>query len=173
MSKSPFVIHGKFGKGKILDQEGDMYRIDFGKFGIYEISAHSPELEFLEALNDKSMNEENLKSALKSVLMELDVYPGYVKLGSKWKQGKLILQPGQEGAKEKEIPLETFFHKIVMVRDRLRVLEQQINSHKVLSDSEKVNLQQYITRIYGSLTSFNLLFAEKEDYFVGDKSSEE
>ena len=82
----------------------------------------------------------------------------------------MILKPGKSDLQAKEIPVETFFHKIVMVRDRLRVLEQNINSHTGLSDEDKVNLQQYITRIYGSLTSFNILFAEKEDYFVGSKS---
>ena len=82
----------------------------------------------------------------------------------------MILQPGNRDLKPKEIPIETFFHKIVMTRDRLRVLEQNINSNAQLSDEEKVNLQQYITRIYGSLTTFNILFDDKEDFFVGCKS---
>ncbi|MFN9709826.1 MAG: hypothetical protein ACK55K_00250, partial [Bacteroidota bacterium] len=73
--------------------------------------------------------------------------------------------------KAKELPIEDFFHKIVMLRDRLRVLEQNINSHKNLSDEEKVNIQQYITRCYGSLTTFNVLFKNKEQWFVGEKTA--
>jgi len=82
----------------------------------------------------------------------------------------MILQPANKDLAPKEIPVETFFHKIVMMRDRLRVLEQNINSSSSLTDEEKVNLQQYISRIYGSMTSFNVLFENKEDYFVGMKS---
>ena len=90
-------------------------------------------------------------------------------LGKKWQGGTMTLQPANTELKPKEMPIETFFHKIVMMRDRLRVLEQNINSHPTLSDEEKVNLQQYITRIYGSMTSFNILFDDKNDYFVGSK----
>ncbi|MEZ4951766.1 MAG: hypothetical protein R2784_20600, partial [Saprospiraceae bacterium] len=79
------------------------------------------------------------------------------------------LKPKDPSMKPKEMPIETFFHKIVMVRDRLRVMEQRVNAHKVMDDEDKVNLQQYITRIYGSLTSFNVLFKNKEDNFVGEK----
>ncbi|TAK41900.1 MAG: hypothetical protein EPO28_07985, partial [Saprospiraceae bacterium] len=93
-----------------------------------------------------------------------------VPLGDKWKNGMMILKPEDENLKPKEIPIEAFFHKIVMVRDRLRVMEQRINASEQLSDEDKINLQQYITRIYGSLTSFNLLFKNKEDNFVGEKS---
>jgi hypothetical protein len=87
----------------------------------------------------------------------------------RWQGGTLVLRPGKAGTKEKEIPLEDFFHKIVMLRDRLRVMEQKINAHKGLSDAEKVEMQQYVTRIYGSLTTFNVLFADRDDWFVGQK----
>jgi hypothetical protein len=94
--------------------------------------------------------------------------PRFIELGNKWEGGVMTLQPADLDLKPKEIPVETFFHKIVMMRDRLRVLEQNVNSHKSLSDEEKVNLQQYITRCYGSMTTFNILFAHKEDYFRGE-----
>ncbi len=92
-----------------------------------------------------------------------------VELGARWKGGELIMKPADASQAAKSVPIETFFHKIVMVRDRLRVMEAQINNHKTLTDAEKVELQQYITRIYGSLTTFNILFKDKKDHFVGQK----
>jgi hypothetical protein len=93
-------------------------------------------------------------------------------LASKWQGGTLQLIPGNPQLQAKEIPIDSLFHKVVMVRDRLRTLEQRINAHAKLSDAEKVEIQQYITRVYGSLTSFNLLFQDRADYFVGTKSEE-
>jgi hypothetical protein len=90
-----------------------------------------------------------------------------VPIAAKWNRGTLVLQPEDTSMQAKEIPIDAFFHKIVMLRDRLRVLEQNINSHKVLTDAEKVDLQQYITRIYGSLTTFNVLFKNPNDQFKG------
>ena len=92
-------------------------------------------------------------------------------MGDKWKGGKLILEPADTSLKPKEIPIEDFFHKIVMLRDRLRVMEQKINANTKMDDIEKVDMQQYITRIYGTLTSFNVLFRYPKQQFTGQKGS--
>ena len=93
-------------------------------------------------------------------------------IADRWGGGQLVLKPGRAGTQEKVVPIEAFFRKIVAVRDRLRVLEQRINSHPKLADEDRLELQDYITRAYGSLTTFNVLFADPADRFVGTKSED-
>jgi hypothetical protein len=120
------------------------------------------------AVPASGISGEALKEAVREVLRE-ELGFGETRMMERWKGGRMILKPARGDQKEKEIPLDDFFHKIVMLRDRLRVLEQKINAHAGMSAAEKVELQQYITRIYGSLTTFNVLFADREDWFVGQK----
>ncbi len=122
-------------------------------------------------MSEHDMDYELIKKAVKQALLE----EGYalrdseMEMGEKWAGGELIIKPQSDTLAEKRIPLEAFFHKIIMIRDRLRVLEQKINAHPKLEDEEKIDMQQYITRIYGSLTTFNLLFKRKSGWFVGEK----
>lgn len=95
-----------------------------------------------------------------------------VPLAPKWEGGTLRLIPANGDLQPKDIPIDALFHKVVMLRDRLRTMEQKINAHAKLTDAEKVELQQYVTRCYGSLTTFNVLFRDKGDFFVGQKGDE-
>ena len=117
------------------------------------------------------MDADEFRRVLRTVIQQ-ELGTSTVELGGRWQGGEIILKPGKEGTQEKRVPLEQFFHKIVMVRDKLRVLEQKINAHAKLDDEEKVQMQQYITQCYGSLTTFNVLFAEKGDQFVGQRSDD-
>ena len=126
-----------------------------------------PEVVIPEELLD--MDADEFRKVLRQVIHEeLVVAP--VDLGGRWQGGELVLVPGNKETAEKRVPLETFFHKIVMIRDRLRVLEQKVNGTAKHTDEEKVQHQQYITQCYGTLTTFNVLFADKNDGFVGQKT---
>ena len=164
--------HTQHGPGVIVGVKFATYLIAFINTGIKEIDKTDTQLEEMIPEN-VSVEVETQSETEKSLLKILRMWGGItepVPLGDRWVKGTMILQPADKSLKPKEIPIEDFFHKIVMLRDRLRVLEQNINSSKTLTDEEKVNIQQYITRCYGSLTTFNVLFRNKEQYFVGDKA---
>lgn len=112
------------------------------------------------------MDVDEFRRVLREVIQE-EMGLGEVELGDRWRGGAVVLEPGKEGTQQKTIPMENFFSKVVLLRDKLRVLEQKINAHKGLGVDEKVQLQQYITGCYGTLTTFNLLFQDREEGFKG------
>ena len=167
--------HTHHGPGVIVGVKYATYLISFINHGIKEIDKTDNKLDEIIPENI-SAEIETTSEVEKSLLKILRLWGGLteiVPLGDKWVKGMLLLQPADKSLKPKEIPVDDFFHKIVMLRDRLRVLEQNINSSKTLGDEEKVNIQQYITRCYGSLTTFNVLFKNKEHWFVGEKGSKD
>ncbi|MCB9310984.1 MAG: hypothetical protein H6567_13080 [Lewinellaceae bacterium] len=164
------VKHPAFGEGVVIGIDVAAYSVCFITYGIKLVGKEYSAWTIIERIPPVEQNSfTQAEKALMKILRTWSDVTELVPLGDKWKNGVMILQPDDDSLKPKEIPIDTFFHKIVMVRDRLRVMEQRINSSK-LDDEEKVNLQQYITRIYGSLTTFNVLFKHKEDNFVGEKS---
>ena len=137
--------------------------------GIKLVGKNYDNWEIIEAIPaEDSITFTDAEKSLTRILRAWSDMTEVVPLGDKWEGGTMVLHPKDTNQKPKEISMEQFFHKIIMVRDRVRVIKQRINA-SALSDEEKVNLQQYITRIYGSLTTFNVLFKNKEQYFVGDK----
>ena len=161
------VRHPAFGDGVIIKLYKAAYDVTFMTYGIKSVGRDYSQWEVIEAVEAEEVASFNeAEQALIRILRTYNGIDETTKLGDRWIDGTLILKPGEEGLSTKEMPIDTFFHKIVMVRDRLRVMEQRINASK-LTDEEKVNLQQYITRIYGSLTSFNVLFKFKEDHLKG------
>ncbi len=163
------VRHERYGIGRVEEATG---AVDDQECSVYfprldkRLKATAEELQVLSDVETTAY--EMMKLA--AVEISREELPK-IELGTRWQGGELILKPGDPQLATKSIPIEIFFHKIVMIRDRLRVMEAQINGHKVLTDSEKVELQQYITRIYGSLTTFNVLFKERSVHFVGQKGA--
>jgi hypothetical protein len=167
------VEHPHFGKGIVVAVEEEYYTVWFkAQHETKVVAKNFPGLQVLNAITMQTIAEtvtlEDIEAAVERILdrrlsSELQLTP----LALRWQKGTLVMKPGDPSLLSKEVPLETFFHKIVMVRDKLRVMEQKINSHKVLTDEEKIDLQQYITGIYGSLTTFNVLFKEPQHQFKG------
>ncbi|WP_055436744.1 hypothetical protein [Lacinutrix algicola] len=164
------ISHEVHGKGVVTNVDSEHYWVTFIENGLETIPLNEA-FEVIEAAENEvdAVSLFDIESSLVSILKKYSDVSEVIHIGDKWKGGKLILEPADTNLKSKEIKIDDFFHKITMVRDRLRVMEQKVNSSN-LEEQEKIDLQQYITRIYGSLTTFNVLFKVKEQQFVGQKS---
>lgn len=162
------IKHEKFGVGVVTNVTAKLYWITFIESGL-ETLPTDEDFEVIEAVEDEvdTVSFYEVERIFKKLLEKYSDISQIVPLAEKWRGGVLTLNPSDASMKSKEIPIESFFHKIVMVRDRVRVMEQKINSSKKLDDQEKVDLEQYITRIYGSLTTFNVLFKDSDHQFKG------
>jgi len=164
------INHTEHGKGVVTNVTSKHYWVTFIDKGLETLELNE-DFEVIEAAEDDvdTVSFYEVEKSLKDILKKWSDVSEVVSIADKWKGGKLILEPGDTNLQGKELPIDTFFHKITMVRDRLRVMEQKINSSN-LEEQEKIDLQQYITRSYGSLTSFNVLFKLKSQQFVGQRS---
>ncbi|MFN3753997.1 hypothetical protein [Flavobacterium sp.] len=164
------INHAEFGKGVVTNVSSKEYWVTFIENGLETIAIDS-EFEVIEHAENEvdTVSFYDVEQSLLSILKKWNGLGEPVAIGDKWKGGNMKLTPGQAGLAPKDVPIDVFFHKIVMLRDRLRVMEQKINASN-LEEIEKVELQQYITRIYGTLTTFNVLFKSQNDYFVGEKT---
>lgn len=165
------IEHPEYGKGVVTNVTSKEYWVTFMEKGLETIALDN-EFEVIEAVEDEvdTISFSEVESSLISILKRWSDTSSITPIADKWKKGNLILQPVDSNLSNKEIPIDTFFHKIVMVRDRIRVMEQKINASPNLDDLEKIDLQQYITRIYGSLTTFNILFKNPSDNFIGERT---
>ncbi len=179
-SKGTRVKHDLYGEGVVVESEPVILKINFKSRGVVDISRRTAQDILLVLEDEDEIIEEKetytvseIEKAFIKVIEKYSDLQHVVPMGDKWVGGTIILKPASDSMKPKEVPIDAFFHKIVMLRDRLRVLEQNINSHPKLTDEDKVNMQQYITRCYGSLTTFNVLFKDQNDWFVGAKGGKE
>lgn len=168
------VKHPSFGLGVVCNLNEDYYKIYFTTSDeIKEIARSFENMETVERVtpevNPPSLAD--IEGVLENVLEKFGEEAKPVEMASKWIGGSIDLVPGSSDLQGKSVPIKTFFSKIISVREKLRVLEQNINNHDKLDEADKLQLQQYISRAYGSLTTFNVLFAKKDDHFVGTGKS--
>jgi hypothetical protein len=166
------VRHPEYGSGTVKAISELVAEIQFDVGGKRSVAPEPSGLSPLDAQASVSGLEMPLKQFIRETVAAAVAELGLEKpdsvvdqLGLRWHKGKIVLHPADPTLQTKEVPLEVFFHKVVGVRNQLRVLEQKINAHAALTDGDKVEMQQYISRCYGSLTTFNILFKDKEDQF--------
>ena len=165
------IKHPDYGAGVVTNVTSSLYWVTFIDRGL-ETIALDEDIEIIEAVEDEvdTISLYEVEKSLREILKRYSDISEVVPIADKWKGGTLTLTPKDRTLSSKEMPIDTFFHKIVMVRDRLRVMEQKINASKTLDEQDKIDFQQYITRIYGSLTTFNVLFKNSTQNFVGERS---
>ncbi len=169
------IKHPEFGIGVVINVKPKTYIAVFIEKGKIEVAKSYQYLQVVDAqpTADDQVSFADVERIFTNIIKKYSDVQETVPMHGKWVGGKITLQPANTSMKPKEIPIDVFFNKIVMVRDRLRVMEQRINAHDKLTEEDKINLQQYLTRIYGSLTTFNVLFKDDEDHFVGEKGGRE
>ena len=164
------ITHPLFGRGRVLEYDGESYVVLFKggetKRVSFTFEPMKPEAHAGDPEGDR------IKNAVREVLNDYGWLESELEIGRRWIGGTCKLIPGKDDTQSKEIPIEMFFKKIIGIRDKLRVLEQKINAHPVLSAADKLEMDGYITRCYGSLTTFNALFAVKESQFRGQSEKE-
>lgn len=166
------IRHPQHGEGTVRALTEHTAEIRFDNGEVRTLSPETSDITPLEAM--ATVNGLNLplaefvRQTVETTLDGMGVEKcsaSVAELGKRWQKGKMVLHPSEAGLQAKEVDIDVFFHKIVMIRNNLRILEQRINSSETLSSSEKFDWQQYVTRCYGSLTTFNLLFKDKESWF--------
>lgn len=164
------VNHPKYGLGVICNLDSRFYKIYFSTQDEFkEIGREFAGLEVVEKMEapSNSIDLSDIEKAVENVMLKFNDGGKPIPLANKWINGTIEIKAATSDLQSKEIPIRTFFNKIIMVRERLRVLEQNINNHEKLDEADKIHLQQYISRAYGSLTTFNVLFNDKNDQFKG------
>jgi hypothetical protein len=161
------VQHGYLGIGRVVGYDGPFYIVNF-KAETKNVPFSYKEMKAVESSGDAELDR--IRSAVREVLGDYGWIESELELGKRWVGGTIRILPGKENTQPKEIPLDGFFKKVIGVREKLRVLEQKINNHPKLDSIDKLELEGYITRCYGSLTTFNALFADKNQHFVGSGS---
>ena len=165
------IQHPSHGAGVVTNVTATLYWVTFIEGGLETITIDDT-FDIIEAVEDEvdTVSFYEVEKTLRDILKKYSDISEIVPIADKWKGGKLTLSPKDTSLSSKDVPIDTFFHKIVMVRDRIRVMEQKINASKTLDEQDKIDLQQYITRIYGSLTTFNVLFKSSSHNFKGEGS---